>query len=333
LIVPLLCPPPLKGREQPSTVASGDRAQGGSLHTSVVTGRSARRFAPGSEWLYAKFYGGTAAADQVLDRVGHLAEHAVASGSADRWFFIRYTDPEPHLRVRFHGDPTRLHADVLPALEHLGAQLVDTGHVWRVQFDTYEREVERYGGDPGVELAEQIFHADSEAVLGIVRRLPGDAGADARWRLALRGVDLLFDDFDVDFEQRQAVTRQARDGYRAEFGVGAGFQAAISRRFRNERTGLEALLDGPTDLGPVLSPALEVLLQRSTAVAPIAAELRRLRAAGELRVEIPDLLLSFAHMHVNRMLRAAQRAQELVLYELLDRVYASRSGRAAAGVR
>jgi hypothetical protein len=32
-------------------------------------------------------------------------------------------------------------------------------------------------------------------------------------------------------------------------------------------------------------------------------------------------------MHVNRLLRSAHRAQELVLYELLDRVYSSRAGR------
>jgi hypothetical protein len=32
-------------------------------------------------------------------------------------------------------------------------------------------------------------------------------------------------------------------------------------------------------------------------------------------------------MHVNRLLRSAHRAQELVLYELLDRAYSARAGR------
>jgi lantibiotic biosynthesis protein len=40
-----------------------------------------------------------------------------------------------------------------------------------------------------------------------------------------------------------------------------------------------------------------------------------------------DLARSVAHMHVNRLLRSAHRAQELVLYELLDRAYSSRAGR------
>jgi lantibiotic biosynthesis protein len=37
--------------------------------------------------------------------------------------------------------------------------------------------------------------------------------------------------------------------------------------------------------------------------------------------------MSVAHMHVNRMLRSAQRAQELVLYEFLDRIYCSAAAR------
>jgi hypothetical protein len=35
-------------------------------------------------------------------------------------------------------------------------------------------------------------------------------------------------------------------------------------------------------------------------------------------------------MHVNRMLRSAQRAQELVIYELLGRAYSSQAARSQA---
>src|SRR5262249_46206428 len=55
-----------------------------------------RRFAPGSEWTYAKLYCGRAAADRLLaEQIAPLA------GIADQWFFIRYEDPDFHLRVRF----------------------------------------------------------------------------------------------------------------------------------------------------------------------------------------------------------------------------------------
>jgi hypothetical protein len=53
--------------------------------------------------------------------------------------------------------------------------------------------------------------------------------------------------------------------------------------------------------------------------------LRALADAGRLSVDLSELAMSLAHMHVNRMLRSAPRAQELVLYELLDRAYSSQA--------
>jgi hypothetical protein len=44
---------------------------------------------------------------------------------------------------------------------------------------------------------------------------------------------------------------------------------------------------------------------------------------------MPEFGMSCVHMHVNRLLRSAQRAQELVLYELLDRLYTSQAARRA----
>ena len=63
-----------------------------------------RRFPPGSEWLYAKLYTGTATADRVLCEILRLlVEQMINTGAVDQWFFIRYGDPEWHLSLRFHG--------------------------------------------------------------------------------------------------------------------------------------------------------------------------------------------------------------------------------------
>jgi thiopeptide-type bacteriocin biosynthesis protein len=75
-----------------------------------------------------------------------------------------------------------------------------------------------------------------------------------------------------------------------------------------------------------LATGLEALRRRSLQLAPVTAELRQLSQAGRLSATITDLAMSYAHMHVNRLLRSAQRAQELVLYELLDRAYSAQLG-------
>jgi lantibiotic biosynthesis protein len=287
-----------------------------------------RRFPPGSEWLYAKLYTGTGTADRVLSHlVGPLVRSSLASGAADAWFFIRYGDPDWHLRLRLHGEPGRLCAEVLPRLQAAAAPLLEAGQLWRMQLDTYEREVERYGGDRGVELAEQVFAADSEAVLTIMGPLSGDAGLDLRWRLAMRGMDLLFDDLGLTLEEKRSVARRAREGYGREFGIDGNFRGRVSQRYRAERARLEALLDPGQAPSAPLAAGLETLRRRSLQLAPVAAELRRLGQAGSLSAPLADIAMSYAHMHVNRLLRSAQRAQELVLYELLDRAYSARAGR------
>jgi thiopeptide-type bacteriocin biosynthesis protein len=294
----------------------------------VTRSLAGRRFPPGSEWLYAKLYTGTGTADQLLNHlVGPLVRSSLASGAADAWFFIRYADPDWHLRLRLHGQPGRLHTEVLSGLEAAAAPVLEMGQLWRMQLDTYEREVERYGGDRGIELAEQLFAADSEAVLTILGSLSGDAGLDLRWRLAMAGIDLLFEDLGLTLEEKRSVARRAREHLGREFAVDGDFSSRMSQRYRTERARLEALLD-PEQVSPApLAAGLEALRRRSLQLAPVTAELRQLSQAGRLSATLADLARSVAHMHVNRLLRSAHRAQELVLYELLDRAYSSRAGR------
>src|SRR5439155_2609595 len=116
-----------------------------------------------------------------------------------------------HVRLRFRGEPSRLHADVLPTVLRAAQETVSAGQVWRIQLDTYEREVDRYGGDEGIVLSEELFHADSDSVLSILGAFQTLGTADARWRLALRGMDMLMDDFHFDMEAKLAIVRGCRD--------------------------------------------------------------------------------------------------------------------------
>ena len=69
-----------------------------------------------------KLYTGETAADAVLrELVGPIVGEALETGAMERWFFVRYADPDRHLRLRFQGDPRRLHAETLPALQSAAA--------------------------------------------------------------------------------------------------------------------------------------------------------------------------------------------------------------------
>jgi thiopeptide-type bacteriocin biosynthesis protein len=208
--------------------------------------------------------------------------------------------------------------------------MLDDGRIWKLQLDTYEREIERYGGPAGIELAERLFCADSACVLDILGMLAGDAGSDARWRLALRGTDQLLGDLGFDLAGRLAIMRRARDGFAREHRVEASipFQRGLGDRYRKERAALDALLDPARDADSELAPGLERIAQRSADNAAIAAELRAAEQRGALTASVAELAPSYVHMHVNRLIRSAQRAHEVVLYDLLVRLYESRVARA-----
>ena len=61
--------------------------------------------------------------------------------------------------------------------------------VYNLQFETYQREVERYGFDT-MHLSEEIFFHQSVAVLNFISMLDGDDGEQYRWQVALKAIDL-----------------------------------------------------------------------------------------------------------------------------------------------
>lgn len=281
-----------------------------------------RSFAPGSEWLYAKIYTGRGCLDSVLAALRPAIEQALATGAAQGWFFIRYGDPDWHLRLRIQGSPARLLGEVLPALYTALGPLMASGAVWRVQLDTYERECERYGGELGMALCEQIFQADSEAAMRLLAALPAAEREERRWQWTLLGIDRLLDDLGLDFETKWAVMSHAREQFAAEFQADVLLQRDLGARFRTERAALERLRQGKTE-----EAVLAALAARSRKIAPAAAALHRAEAEGRLGTLVAVLAVSFIHMHANRMLRSSARAQELVIYDFLERLYQSEAAR------
>ncbi len=124
---------------------------------------------PGSEWTFVKLYAPRRELQGLLcgpvaDLVAERAEH----GGVDRWFYLHYGDPQPHLRLRLHhagGTGERSVAALATRLEDLLAR----GVLVRYAFDTYRPELERYGGADAIEPAEILFHHDSRRVLDALR--------------------------------------------------------------------------------------------------------------------------------------------------------------------
>jgi thiopeptide-type bacteriocin biosynthesis protein len=281
-----------------------------------------RTFPPGSEWIYAKLYSGPAAADRVLtDIIGPVSRALLAKSLIDRWWFIRYADPDPHLRWRLRRTATTRATTIQRRIETAAASLIGRGLVRQLMFDTYEREVERYGGAMGVDAAEQYFWADSEAVLDELTSLgDDDADADTRWRLAIPGVDTLLRDLGLDLDAKLRLAQRLRERFGREFHADAAFGRQLAPKYRSVRADLERLIatGGAADAD---RPWREALARRSARAREAVETLHAASGAQRLTSTIEDLAESYVHMHLNRLFRDEQRAHELVIYDFLVRLY------------
>ncbi|MEU9176116.1 thiopeptide-type bacteriocin biosynthesis protein [Streptomyces sp. NPDC048550] len=112
--------------------------------------------------------------------------------SGGAWFFIRYHEGGPHLRIRFRGaepaaDAAEDAVELAAELAQLAAGTTPVTGPWpgrhgEVRAAPYEPETERYGGPAALPVAEEVFVHSTRAAVAALRAVPGRAD---RLRLAL----------------------------------------------------------------------------------------------------------------------------------------------------
>jgi lantibiotic biosynthesis protein len=250
--------------------------------------------APGSDWLFAKLYCPDVLQDDLLTGpVPELCELALASGAAADWFFIRYGDPDPHLRLRFRGRPDRLIGKLIPDVCAWADTLISQGLCSRLCLDTYERELERYGGPAGTSVSEAVFGADSRFVVEAIRLsrtglLPIDLTT-----LAVLSLDSLLAAMGASSGQRLAW-----------YQAWAPAKSTSGQTYRQRQATLRALLGDPGHLrrqpgGDALARALAV---RKHELSQPAQRLNELIESGEISQAASELCRSYVHLHCNRLL-------------------------------
>jgi lantibiotic biosynthesis protein len=290
-----------------------------------------------SEWLFAKLYCSPSHADRLLlELIRPLVERVMKDGTTRGWFFIRYGDPGWHLRLRFHGAAAELHDRVLPLLLEMAAPFERQNMLWRMQFETYEPELERYGGPAGTGVAEQFFQLDSELCLELLPLISGDLGAELRWQLAFAGADRVLSGLGFTLPERKIMAEQLRSSREQEWIVDDDYRQQMARTFRSPelRRTLAAILSdlehGTNQSEALPVEALSAFARFSERLQFIRQQLQSLHQAGHLTATFADLSGSYVHMHLNRILRSCHLEQEAVICDLLARTYAAKMTRKTA---
>jgi len=138
---------------------------------------------PEGRWLAAYIYTAEPWEPLLKDAVEPLVDEIMEKSWAERFFFIRYWEKGPHIRLRFFGDPERLEGSVKPLIDQRINDYLARNPSKRfdqddprpelypndtVQYIDYEPETERYGGPVGITIGERQFEASSRAVLSAI---------------------------------------------------------------------------------------------------------------------------------------------------------------------
>ncbi|EGL89932.1 lantibiotic dehydratase, C-terminal domain protein [Staphylococcus aureus subsp. aureus 21305] len=111
--------------------------------------------------IYIKIYFSLGYREEILQELHmYLTKENISD-----YFFIQYNDPKPHIRLRLFSSPENLIHD-LKIIEYLHS----FEFVKKIDIADYEREIERYGGEEKIELAEEIFKKDSKNILQLINK-------------------------------------------------------------------------------------------------------------------------------------------------------------------
>lgn len=265
-----------------------------------------RNYFPGEEWVYLKLYAAHSQHEELLAGSMREVVHMLQERELiDRWFFIRYADPEPHLRLRFHAKEAESIQLILAIALPWSLQLARRGQLQRYTLDTYEREVERYGGPVAIDLLERVFTVDSVMSSDILAFLHAHRLKLDPLAVTVFTLNHFFTLWGSDFQELLAWTRNASEKY------------AFSKEFRAERKWYCDLLAPQEQFDSTLTEQRTLLLElvrpHEALLARLGTQVRQLEKAGKLWVTETSLLGSLAHMHVNRLL-GIDHAREKQVY-------------------
>jgi thiopeptide-type bacteriocin biosynthesis protein len=289
-----------------------------------------RYYPVGSEWLYAKIYCGSKTGEKILaDVIKPFTAELLEEGLIDKYFFLRYYDPAAHIRIRFHNAANKdFWKEVISRLQAILQPYMNNHSVYNLQFETYQREVERYGFDT-MESSEDIFHHHSTAIVNFISMLEGDEGEQYRWQVALRAIDIFLDDFGYSLLSKKDLIKWLHQSFSREFNISTPQRRKLSERFSTNKKIVQMVMSDEWSTDENLKHAITVFINQDEGYKNAISNVLSASSVKNNPQQVNNLMSSYLHMFINRMFVGNQRKVELVIYDYLLKYYESKIAREA----
>ena len=237
---------------------------------------------PDSEWVYLKLYAAEFAQTALVrEQILPYCHEKLNATDATLWFYLLYSDPESHVRVRLRSSNSASANALRENTCRWASQLLRSGLCLRVAIDTYEREVERYGGTDAMDIVEHIFWADSECTALLL----GVSSEELRESMAVCALSDLLDAI-LGTERASEWLRRQRNR-----------DPAIGARYRKRKDDLAAALLRHEGFGLLTTN----LALRRDLLDNAGRSLRDMERRRVLSRDLESICGSLVHMFCNRM--------------------------------
>ena len=254
---------------------------------------------------------------------------AAKSASRQKWLFIRFRDPDFHLRVRIFARPIDLRQRIIPSVENWVRPLLEEGILHGFRVEPYEREIERYGGLTGVSLLEEISAADSAANLKLMQIPEVLKNKVFRSMIGVISAHGLLVSLGLESQARQIADAFASSGAAESTDLirktRSSELAHAYREYRQPTISAVVMLSRQSHkdwiiggLTPQLEKALAILRIRDSS---IRIAVKKRRGLSHLTVSDFDFAGSVIHMCLNRLIPDSSFATDLSIFEVLRKIY------------
>ncbi|NCD70027.1 lantibiotic dehydratase [Mucilaginibacter agri] len=271
--------------------------------------KTTRNFIPGSKWLYLKIYCAQPRANELLIRVLFPLLKNFNTCDITSWFFVRYMDSGPHIRLRFLVTETGVNY-ILPALKAKLSADISYNLVHEYQADIYRRELERYGADL-IDDVEQCFAASSQLIIHYLKLNSTSSFCYSYHSLAFVSVAEIVDLFFPFLADQINFLNQMANTFYQEHHDQKNLKLSLDRKYRILKDEIAALLHPDSLYYETLR-----LTQHRIKLFDMVWKIVRLcdKFSHERKVQLAADLI---HMHLNRLFAEQQRTQEMIVYHCL----------------
>nr|WP_295933711.1 lantibiotic dehydratase [uncultured Dyadobacter sp.] len=263
----------------------------------------------GSEdgWLFVKIYGSENFLHQLLtSKLIPFVIKLQMKGLLQKWFFIRYKDPDTHIRLRIYSPGMQaFEPKITNSLNALLEAELASGAVHRLQSQLYERETARYQLMDYAQV-ETLFFIDSQAVAGLLRSQPLGLAPELRWLTAMLAADQTLDAFGHSLDSKfRFVSLVCQD-------TGS---LRVDHLYRQHKSVLIKLMQHPEQHLPLA----DTFLALSDRKALIQTQLSVLEGFNTNK-SIP-FIADLIHLFCNRYFCSYQKTHESIIYHFLKKYY------------